>query len=228
MSAAYRRRNPLMSEIARHRIDGEWTGSGAVSESVNPATGEVLGRWADGGEAEAWAAVAAARRAFDTSPWSRDRSLRHRAPDEMAARFDARAEELGMLVTKEKARSWPRACSRARHRALNWANQTLRDCLRRNCDAWRAEGPGPESLSFTAGQRPVGFRKSIGPFRAIQAAKYSSERPVPGWVLAEFGHDLGREGDSAVTCVGLGVCNTNLAAPEVEAVSGEAREFPQP
>jgi betaine-aldehyde dehydrogenase len=48
-----------MSEIAKHWIDGEWTGSGAVSESVNPATGAVLGQWADGGEAEARAAVAA-------------------------------------------------------------------------------------------------------------------------------------------------------------------------
>jgi acyl-CoA reductase-like NAD-dependent aldehyde dehydrogenase len=31
-----------MSEIAKHWIDGEWTGSGAVSQSVNPATGGVL------------------------------------------------------------------------------------------------------------------------------------------------------------------------------------------
>ena len=93
-----------MSEIAKHWIDGEWTGSDTVAESVNPATGAVLGRWADGGEAEARAAVAAARRAFDTSPWSRDRSLRHRVLNEMADRFDAHAEELGTLVTKENGK----------------------------------------------------------------------------------------------------------------------------
>jgi betaine-aldehyde dehydrogenase len=93
-----------MSEIAKHWIDGEWTGSGTISESVNPATGAVLGQWADGGEAEARAAIAAARRAFDTSPWSRDRSLRHRALNEMAEGFDARAEELGTLVTKENGK----------------------------------------------------------------------------------------------------------------------------
>src|SRR5271154_1018580 len=69
-----------------------------------PATGVVLGSWADGGEAEARAAVAAARRAFDTSPWSRDRALRHRALNEMADRFDAHAEELGTLVTKENGK----------------------------------------------------------------------------------------------------------------------------
>jgi betaine-aldehyde dehydrogenase len=35
-----------MSEIAKHWIDGEWTGSGTISESVNPATGAVLGHQA--------------------------------------------------------------------------------------------------------------------------------------------------------------------------------------
>jgi len=90
-----------MSEIAKHWIDGEWTGFGAVSQSVNPATGAVLGQWADGGEAEARAAIAAARRAFDASPWPRDRGLRHRVLNELADRFDAHTEELGTLVTKE-------------------------------------------------------------------------------------------------------------------------------
>lgn len=90
--------------VAEHWIDGEWTGSDTVSESINPATGEVLGRWADGGEAEARAGVAAARRAFDTSLWPRDRNLRHKALSEMADRFDAHAENLGPLVTKENGK----------------------------------------------------------------------------------------------------------------------------
>jgi betaine-aldehyde dehydrogenase len=93
-----------IGEIAKHWIDGEWIGSDAVSESINPATGEVLGRWADGGEAEARAAVEAARRAFDTSLWPRDRNLRNRALLEMADRFDVHAEELGELVTKENGK----------------------------------------------------------------------------------------------------------------------------
>jgi betaine-aldehyde dehydrogenase len=93
-----------MSEIAEHWIGGEWVGSSAVKESVNPASGVVLGRWADGGEAEARAAIAAARRAFETSAWSRDRSLRNRALIEMADRFDAHADELGALVTRENGK----------------------------------------------------------------------------------------------------------------------------
>src|SRR5580698_5881061 len=93
-----------MSEIAKHWIGGEWVGSSTLKESVNPATGVVLGRWADGGEAEARAAITAARHAFGTSAWSRDRSLRHRALNEMADRFDAHADELGALVTKENGK----------------------------------------------------------------------------------------------------------------------------
>src|SRR6201994_1525401 len=93
-----------MSEIAKHWIGGEWVGSSTTKESVNPATGVVLGRWADGGEAEARAAIAAARRAFGASAWSRDRGLRNRALTEMADRFDAHADELGALVTKENGK----------------------------------------------------------------------------------------------------------------------------
>jgi betaine-aldehyde dehydrogenase len=93
-----------LADVAEHWIDGRWTGSDAVSQSINPATGDVLGRWANGGEAEARAAIAAARRAFDTSLWSRDRSLRHKALSDMADRFDAHAEELGPLVTKENGK----------------------------------------------------------------------------------------------------------------------------
>jgi len=48
-------------------IDGEWVDaqSGETFESVNPATGEVVGVFAKGGEADADRAVAAARRAFE-------------------------------------------------------------------------------------------------------------------------------------------------------------------
>src|ERR1700722_3084323 len=93
-----------MTTIAQHWIDGVWVGSGAVSESINPATGEVLGQWYEGGETEAAEAIAAARRAFDTSTWGRDRGLRNQALLELAERFDAHAEELGTLVTKENGK----------------------------------------------------------------------------------------------------------------------------
>ena len=44
------------------------------------------------------------RSGIDVTPWSRDRNLRHQALSEMADRFDAHAEELGPLVTKENGK----------------------------------------------------------------------------------------------------------------------------
>jgi betaine-aldehyde dehydrogenase len=58
---------------ARHLIDGEWRDSadGATFDRVSPSHGVVVTRAAKGGLAEADAAIAAARKAFDAGPWSR-------------------------------------------------------------------------------------------------------------------------------------------------------------
>jgi betaine-aldehyde dehydrogenase len=88
-----------------HLIDGERRGSAAISTSYNPATGQEIGQYADGGLAEAQAAVAAARRAFDTTTWSRDRGLRSRALLELADRFEARTADLALLLSRENGKT---------------------------------------------------------------------------------------------------------------------------
>jgi acyl-CoA reductase-like NAD-dependent aldehyde dehydrogenase len=88
---------------ARHYIDGRWHDSGS-SESRNPATGEILGTFADGGAQEARAAVAAAREAFDTTKWSRDRHLRAATLNEIADRLEDRREELITLLARENGK----------------------------------------------------------------------------------------------------------------------------
>jgi betaine-aldehyde dehydrogenase len=94
-----------MTEMGRHWIDGAWHESALVADSYNPATGELLGRFADGGEAEARAAVSAARPAFAGTDWGRDRALRSRALLELAERFEARAPELALMLTRENGKT---------------------------------------------------------------------------------------------------------------------------
>ncbi|MFF9982353.1 aldehyde dehydrogenase family protein [Streptomyces erythrochromogenes] len=89
---------------ARHYIDGSWVDSAKRSESLNPATGQILGTFADGGAEEAEAAIAAARRAFDTTEWSRDRNARARALFEMADRLEARRDEFIALLARENGK----------------------------------------------------------------------------------------------------------------------------
>jgi phenylacetaldehyde dehydrogenase len=54
-------------------IDGKWVQahSGKTFDSIDPATGEVLARVAEGDKADIDLAVKAARRAFESGPWSK-------------------------------------------------------------------------------------------------------------------------------------------------------------
>ncbi|MGI5518370.1 aldehyde dehydrogenase family protein [Streptomyces sp. CA-106131] len=90
---------------ARHYIGGEWIDSDRRSQSLNPATGQVLGTFANGGAEEAKAAIAAARQAFDTTDWSRDRDLRAKVLLEMGALLQARREEFITLLARENGKT---------------------------------------------------------------------------------------------------------------------------
>lgn len=90
--------------VAKHWIDGAWVDSATHLDSIDPATGAVIGRYADGGEAEALAAIEAARRAFAETDWPHDRRLRSRALHEMADRFEDRLDELVALVARENGK----------------------------------------------------------------------------------------------------------------------------
>lgn len=72
-AAGWHARAAALVPEGRHFIDGEFVGSadGAVFETVNPATGAVIGTVARGRAAEVDRAVASARRAFRSGVWSR-------------------------------------------------------------------------------------------------------------------------------------------------------------
>jgi aldehyde dehydrogenase (NAD+) len=74
---------------------------GAVFETVNPATEEVLGGAADATVEDAERALTAARRAFDETTWSTDLSLRVRCLRQLQGAMRAHAEELRALTIAE-------------------------------------------------------------------------------------------------------------------------------
>jgi aldehyde dehydrogenase (NAD+) len=75
--------------------------SGALFETINPATEEVLGVCADGSEEDMDGAIAAARRAFDTTGWSTDLELRVRCLRELRAAMERHSDELRALTIAE-------------------------------------------------------------------------------------------------------------------------------
>ena len=68
-------------------INGKWAdaASGKTFETPNPATGETLAHIAEGDAEDINRAVRAARRAFESGPWSQDDAVRAR-PDHLAHR----------------------------------------------------------------------------------------------------------------------------------------------
>ena len=62
------------TSVAMHWIDGKWADSDEHRDSVNPATGEVIGSYAMGGPKEAQAAIVAAKRAFADPAWRINRT----------------------------------------------------------------------------------------------------------------------------------------------------------
>ncbi|MFF9803868.1 aldehyde dehydrogenase [Streptomyces coeruleorubidus] len=97
-----RRAKAFQLSGAHHVAGADEPGSGATFPVVSPRDGRVLAEVPDAGTAEVDAAVAAARRAFDTGPWPRlAPAERGRALLRLADLLEERREELALTVTLE-------------------------------------------------------------------------------------------------------------------------------
>lgn len=95
----------MKSVKALNWINGEWVDSEVHGNSVNPANGETIGVYADGGEKEAELAIAAAAEAFKQGSWRHDRMLRARALNEMADVFEKNADALIDAIVRENGKT---------------------------------------------------------------------------------------------------------------------------
>ena len=82
----------------RMLIDGKLVTSDRTYPSVNPATGQVIDQAPDASVADAQAAIAAARRAFDTTTWATDAAFRARCLDQLHRALTEHKEELRELT----------------------------------------------------------------------------------------------------------------------------------
>ena len=85
----------------RMLIGGRLVGSAQTFPSLNPATGEVIGRAPDASVEDAEAAVAAARHAFDDGDWSTNVELRIHCLEQLHAALLEHRDELAALTIAE-------------------------------------------------------------------------------------------------------------------------------
>ncbi|HYC57392.1 MAG TPA: aldehyde dehydrogenase family protein [Candidatus Binatia bacterium] len=98
---------PVSIKPGKLFIDGRWVDaqSGKTFETINPATEEVLAVVAEGDKADVDRAVVAARKAFESGPWSTMRARdRGRLLYKVAELIEKNAEELATLETLDNGK----------------------------------------------------------------------------------------------------------------------------
>ena len=85
-------------------IGGEWVDSKNRLDSINPATGETIGTYANGGEAEAMKAIGIAKQVFLDSDWRENRRFRAKVLNQMADRFEAGTDDLVDVLALENGK----------------------------------------------------------------------------------------------------------------------------
>jgi phenylacetaldehyde dehydrogenase len=97
----------FISKPRKMLIDGKWVNaaSGKTFPTYNPATGEILAQVAEGDRADIDLAVQAARRAFDSGPWSRmTASERGKLVWKLADLLEEHTEEFATLETLDNGK----------------------------------------------------------------------------------------------------------------------------
>ena len=98
---------PVQVRQTKMLIDGKWVDStsGRTFETINPATGDVIARVAEGEAPDVDKAVKAARRAFEKGPWRKtDARDRGRMLNKLADLIEKNIQELAALETLDNGK----------------------------------------------------------------------------------------------------------------------------
>ncbi len=98
-----------MNRLAKNWINGEWVDSHQHMQSINPATYEVIGQYANATIEQVQSAIWAAKKALKETDWKRDRRLRAKVLNEMADAFERHTDELIEILATENGKIKPEA-----------------------------------------------------------------------------------------------------------------------
>ncbi len=157
-------------QVNRHWIGGEWRGGAELSDRVSPSHGVVVSRSAHGTEAEAEAAIAAARAAFDDGRWSR-LAAKERAAVllRVADLIEGAVERFALIETLESGKPIAQARGEIAGAADLWRYAAA---LARTVEGDSFNGLGPEMLA-TVLKEPIGVVSIITPWN------------FPFWILSQ-------------------------------------------
>jgi len=151
-----------MKEPARHWINGAWSGGGTVREAISPSNGRSLGHYLDISQDEAQHAIDAARTAFDTTGWSKDRNRRSRALFELAGEVAQRADAMALMLAREGGKllaqtQWELAVT------VDWLRYAAATALLQTGGRALEAAPG---MHFVSDPEPIGVVGVISPWNS--------------------------------------------------------------
>lgn len=153
--------NAMTKRKARHWIGGEWVSSPSERDSIDPATGQAIGTFCDGGAEVAQAAIDAATAAFRNGTWASDPMLRTTALSHLADAYAARLDEVIDTLCLENGKVRPEAALEAHIilRALRFAAGLAVQNYGRVLDP----RPGQQAMSL---RQPIGVAGLIIPWNS--------------------------------------------------------------
>ncbi|WP_223477018.1 aldehyde dehydrogenase family protein [Oricola indica] len=153
----------MSANKAHHYINGEWLADApnGFCDSINPATGDVIGSAPNGSVSLAEQAVTAARDAFETSEWASNPRLRAKVLLDFANRLEANKDRIATLMATENGK----VLTQAKHEvAAGFGEARYYAGVARNVFGRTYEsGPGKMSLMT---REPSGVVSVIVPWNA--------------------------------------------------------------
>lgn len=151
----------MTQRLARNWIDGAFVAASTSGVSIDPATSETIGEYADDGGAAAAAAIAAAKQAFQQTGWRSDAEGRAKVLDQMAASIGRHRDRLINILSLENGKVRGEAAIEvdgSTTKLRYWAAMA-------RTESGRALTPRPGSLSIVLRQ-PMGVAGVIVPWNS--------------------------------------------------------------
>ena len=224
----------MSQTMFQNYINGQWVGSSAVIENINPSdTSDVVGHYAKASSEDCLAAIAAANTAFDD--WSQSGlEQRKQVLDFIGAELITRSGEIGEILAREEGKTRAEGVGEV-YRSGQFFQYYGAEALRLMGENTQSVRPGVdvevhrEALGVIGIVTPWNFPMAVAAWKVAPALAYGNAVvlkpaelvPASAWILADI---ISRSGLPAgvfnlVMGSGRDVGETLCTSPDIQAVT---------
>jgi len=224
----------MSHEVFQNYINGQWVGSSAVIENINPSdTSDVVGHYAKATAEDCLAAIAAANAAF--ADWSQSGlEQRKQVLDFIGAELIARSVEIGEILAREEGKTRAEGVGEV-YRSGQFFQYYGAEALRLMGENTQSVRPGVdvevhrEALGVVGIVTPWNFPMAVAAWKVAPALAYGNAVvlkpaelvPASAWILADIISRSGLPAGAFNLVMGSGrdVGETLCTSPDIQAVT---------